>query len=210
MSDDDKLDRAYALGSTDDVKALYEGWAATYDTDFAQASGFRLPGLVAEAFLAIGGTGPVLDAGCGTGLVADALPGGTVIDGVDISPDMIARARAKGRYRSLIEADLTGRLPMADGAYQGLLSSGTFTHGHVGPEALLELLRVLAPGGRAAIATNALFLAKTGFRARLAAHEAEGALTGLCLVEEAIYADPDGAPEGHGTDTAFIVTFVRT
>src|ERR687883_290517 len=35
------------------------------------------------------------------------LGGVTSIDGVDLTPEMLAQARAKGVYRTLIEADLT-------------------------------------------------------------------------------------------------------
>lgn len=209
MTDNEKLERAYALNSPDDVKALYRDWAATYDTDFAQAGGFRLPALIGAAFAAMGGNGPVLDAGCGTGLVADHLPEGIAVDGVDISGDMLAIARRKGRYRDLVEADLTARLPFEDASYAGLVSSGTFTHGHVGPEALDELFRCLAPGAAAAIATNATYMEMTGFRGILSAHEAAGRISSVTLREERIYDNPEGAPDGHGEDTGFVVTFRR-
>ena len=39
------------------------------------------------------------------------------------------------------------KLFFADGTYDGVVSSGTFLQGHVGPEALPELCRVLRPGG---------------------------------------------------------------
>ena len=34
-----------------------------------------------------------------------------------------------------------------DGMYAGVVSSGTFLQGHLGPEALPELCRVIRPGG---------------------------------------------------------------
>src|SRR5262249_46404723 len=44
----------------------------------------------------------VLDLGCGTGLMAQQLARpGCAIDGVDLSPRMIERARAEGGYRDL-------------------------------------------------------------------------------------------------------------
>jgi SAM-dependent methyltransferase len=103
---------------------------------------------VAAAFLAGGGTGPVLDVGAGTGLVGAALRGlgwAGEIDGIDLSPQMLDQAREKQVYRDLIEADVTRPLPLP-GGYNGVVSSGTFTHGHVGPEALGPMLAVAAPG----------------------------------------------------------------
>ncbi|MEM9031995.1 MAG: class I SAM-dependent methyltransferase, partial [Pseudomonadota bacterium] len=151
----------------------------------------------------------VLDAGCGTGLVAASLPSGIEVDGIDLSPDMLAVAGQRDRYRALIEADLTSALPFENETYRGLVSSGTFTHGHVGPEALQELLRCLTSGAIAALSTNATYMEKTGFRDSLVTLAASGRIGDLELSEERIYADPDGAPEGHGEDMGFIVTFRR-
>ena len=54
---------------------------------------------------------------------------------------MLDVAQTKGIYRALFAGDLTARLPVDDGTYAGIVSSGTFTNGHVGPEhpLLLEL-----------------------------------------------------------------------
>ena len=90
MSDKDKtdLEAAYSLDSPEANQRLYRDWAATYAEDFAARSGYRFARLVAEAFLAAGGSGPLLDAGCGTGLIAEHLPEDLAVDGVDISPEM--------------------------------------------------------------------------------------------------------------------------
>ena len=61
------LENAYALSSLDDTRKLYADWAETYDKTFIEASDFVQPQRVAEAFVAAGGAGPVLDFGCGTG-----------------------------------------------------------------------------------------------------------------------------------------------
>ena len=200
---------AYNLDSPDANRRLYRDWAATYDEDFAQRSGYRLAGLVAEAFLAAGGSGPVLDAGCGTGLIAEHLPASLAIDGVDISSEMLAQAKRKGRYGRLVEADLTRPLPFADAAYAGLTSAGTFTHGHVGPDALRELLRVLIPGAVCAISGNKAFFEAAGFKAAFEALTDEGTISPPEFREERIYETGAAAPEGHENDRALIVVFRR-
>ena len=211
MSDQDKptLKAAYGLDSPEANRRLYRHWAATYDRDFAERSGYRFAWLVAEAFLAAGGTGPVLDAGCGTGLIAEHLPKDLAIDGVDISPQMLAEARRKGRYARLVEADLTQPLPFADAVYAGLTSAGTFTHGHVGPEVLRELLRVLKPGAVCALSGNKVFYENAGFREAFAALTAEGTISPPRLREERIYEAGAAAPEGHEHDRGFIIVFSR-
>jgi predicted TPR repeat methyltransferase len=135
-NEDDELDAAYALDQPEAVRAFYADWAARYDAGFAAGTGYALPAAVAAAFAAAGGGGPVLDVGAGTGPLAEALAGQGIgpVDAVDLSPEMLARAAAKNIYRALHEADVTRPLPMAPGSFAGIVSAGTFTAGHVGPE----------------------------------------------------------------------------
>ena len=153
-----KLQRAYALRSPEECLALYADWAESYDAGFAAAQGYVLPVRVAEAFVASGAPdGAVLDVGAGTGLVAQALRGcgfAGAVDGVDISAEMLAVAGRKGVYRALHVADITRPLPGGCGPYAGIISAGTFTHGHVGPEGLPPLLDVAAPGAVMVLSVN--------------------------------------------------------
>ena len=203
------LEGAYALGSTEDARRLYADWAETYDADFVAATGYRLARRVAEVFVAGGGAGPVLDVGCGTGAVAAALPRGMEIDGLDLSPEMLAVAGRTGLYRALAEADLTQDLPALAGApYGGLVSAGTFTHGHVGPEALPRLVHVLAPGGWFVFSTRPEICLQ-GFEETLEALAGDG-LTALPITQvERIYAEGADAPVGHADDMALIVSTQR-
>jgi len=209
MTDPD-LNAAYALNGPEDCRRLYAAWADSYDHDFARAMDYRLPRLVAQAFLAAGGTGPeggaVLDVGAGTGLLGLALRGEGFegpVDGLDLSPEMLALAGRLGLYRELLNADVTRPLELA-GGYGGLVSSGTFTHGHVGPSALPGLLALLRPGALVAISVNAGVWAEQGFAAALDAL----APCDLSLAEAAIYGPAaDGLDPGHAADRALIVTF---
>jgi SAM-dependent methyltransferase len=148
--DNPYMQRAYALRGPDDARELYDDWAERYDTDVAEDLGYVAPGIAADTVVEVAGTdGTVLDAGCGTGLVGAALAqrGVAVIDGVDLSPGMLERARATGAYRSLEPADLTQPLSTPADTYDVVVCVGTLTHGHVGPEALREFVRVTRPGG---------------------------------------------------------------
>lgn len=203
------LHRAYELRTPEDCRALYEAWAETYDGGFAAGMEYRLPAHVAAAFLAADGAGPVLDVGAGTGLLAEALRAqgfADAIDAIDLSAAMLAAAAEKGLYRTLVQADVTRPLDLARG-YRGIVSSGTFTHGHVGPEALPHLLALAAPGAQVALSINAGVYAAQGFDRALG--RLEGAI-GLHLVEVPIYGaaaaaiDPD-----HAADRALIALFRR-
>lgn len=168
MSDPD-LEKAYALQTPDDNRKLYADWAESYDSGFAADMDYQLPRLVALVLAEVyQGPGPVLDLGAGTGLIADhmLMRGTVVIDALDISAQMLATAAAKGHYRQTLEADLTKPLKMADATYDAVVSSGTFTHGHVGPEALDEVIRIARPGATFVLTINAEHFEECGFAAK--------------------------------------------
>ncbi len=154
--DQDRLQWIFNAGRDGaDLSETYDRWADGYDDDHA-AWGWAGPEAVASAYtrLASGAaSGPVLDAGCGTGAAGAALRSLAVeaeLLGLDLSGGMLRRAGESGHYDRLLLASLD-RLPMAHGSVGGVVSCGVFTHGHVGPEALSELVRVTAPGGVIAI-----------------------------------------------------------
>ena len=74
--------------------------------------------------------------------------------GIDISSEMLHQAKLKKCYSSLIEADVTSKIPLKDNSIGAVVSAGTFTHGHVGPDAFDELLRIVRPGGLFVLSIN--------------------------------------------------------
>jgi SAM-dependent methyltransferase len=98
-------------------------------------------------------TGPVLDVGCGPGhLTAHLCSSGVVAVGVDHVPGFIEHARSthpEGRF----ELASMDRLPVPDACVVGLLAWYSLIH--VPPDeldgVLVELRRVMAPGGTAVV-----------------------------------------------------------
>lgn len=152
------LDDAYALNSPDEARRLYADWAATYESDFVAHSGYMHPRVIAEIFHdRVPDVWSVVDAGAGTGLVGAHLTGlrpGLAVDGIDLSVEMLAVAEAKGVYRHLYERDLTQPVLDTAAPYDALISIGLFTHGHLGPEALVNLISLVRPGGYGVIGAN--------------------------------------------------------
>ena len=171
------LHDAYAVETHDDSIQLYKDWADTYDQDFIAAKGYVGYLNAARFFLEQNDRpdGPVLDVGCGTGVVGIALRDGgvTTVDGIDISQAMLDQARDKKArdgapaYTDLIQADLTETIAIESSTYAGIVSAGTFTHGHLGPESLDELWRVAAPGAVCSIAINAAHFDSQGFASKI-------------------------------------------
>ncbi len=198
------LDKAYEIDGPEDAKRLYGNWAASYDDSFGEGWGYVAPREIAHIFLSdMRENQPVLDIGAGTGLVAEHLRDLTV-DGIDIAPEMLARAEAKGLYRRRILGDLTQTLQMPDGVYGGVVSCGTFTHGHVGPVCLPELLRVTRAGALFACGTIPAVLDGMGFGSALATLVAQGAITPVTFREIAIY---EGADHPHKDDRGLVMVF---
>jgi predicted TPR repeat methyltransferase len=197
-----RLEDAYALQTPDDSRQLYARWATTYESTFVAEQQYVIPRRVAETFAAevdaagIAAAGPVLDVGCGTGLAASALAEllpRLVIDGADISPEMLAQAARKQRaggapvYRRLVEVDLTAPSDVADGSYGGIISSGTFTHGHLGPEIVPTVLRFTASGALVALGINAEHFVVRRFDAMLDGLAASGTIIDVRLPQVEMY-----------------------
>jgi SAM-dependent methyltransferase len=88
----------------------------------------------------------ILDLGCGDGrLTLDAAARGARMVGVDLSPDLVAAARARGLDVQVADA---AALPYPDASFDGVLSNAAL-HWMTAPEPVLgEIARVLKPGGR--------------------------------------------------------------
>ena len=148
------LARAYALrgDDPDTTLALYADWAETYDRTMLDGLAYRSPQQIAAlaALTEKRRDVRVLDVGCGTGLLANSLRahGFNRVDGLDYSAPMLSVAQREGRIDKAFLRDLNERLGMGAECYDILVSTGTFTHGHVGAECLPELLALLVPGGR--------------------------------------------------------------
>ena len=205
MSDDPSLSRAYALRTPEDSVALYRDWAGTYDAGFARDSDYILHEQVARHFTLIGGFGPVLDVGAGTGLCGAALAarGNTPIDGTDISPEMLDVAARKDVYRDLFVANLLDGLPVPARPYQGAVSSGTFTNGHVGPDGIAPILAVLRPRAWVVLSVNAAHFEAAGFDAALS--QLAPRIDELSLTDVPIYGPNAQGP--HAADQARLVAF---
>lgn len=89
---------------------------------------------------------PVLDVGCGDGFFAQ-LVFGHVDVGVDLEQMEVRKAIIRGTYDWNIVADVT-KLPFEDGFFSTIISNCVIEHIPNVEAALLELYRVLKPGGR--------------------------------------------------------------
>jgi predicted TPR repeat methyltransferase len=142
------------------VRDLFDQYAPRFDEDLTGRLGYRTPEALAELLREAGiladGSRRVLDLGCGTGLSGVALaPFAARLEGLDLSPRMLAAAEARGLYHALHEVDLMDFLPRQAGAWDLVAAADVLNYlGDLSP-VLPAIAAALAPGGVAAFSVEA-------------------------------------------------------
>ena len=137
-------------GDSREVADRYDAWAQTYDNDLASWS-YQAPDVVAETVVTRQpAAASVLDVGCGTGLVGQALRArgfaGQIL-GLDLSDASLEIAQQRGAYDSLGRADLQQRLPLEDDSVDAVVCVGVMTYLPEVEAAWRELARTARPRG---------------------------------------------------------------
>ncbi|BCG77532.1 class I SAM-dependent DNA methyltransferase [Mesorhizobium sp. 113-3-3] len=162
------LDSVYGADTPETLAQAYAAWAATYDSETASL-GYLLPFLITAWVTRYvpAGEGPLLDAGCGTGLSGPSLKalGYSDIAGLDLSDDMLRIAGSRNAYSELKQAMLGGPLPWPDGHFRAFFSTGVFTIGHAPASGLHELVRITKKGGHAIFTVRDQVFESGGFQA---------------------------------------------
>ncbi len=191
------LEKAVSLdGSPEAIREFYAGWAEDYDADLLDEIGYVGPSVAAAALAKLTErTAAVLDAGCGTGLVGKELykrNADLKIDGVDLTPEMLAVAGRTGAYRSLNTGNLSS--PMAeidDNTYDGIVSAGVFTNGHVGPEGIDPLIRIAKSGAPIVLTIRDSAWEADGFKDKIEQLKTDGRITAAHITHSPYHTKED-------------------
>ena len=168
----------------ENVVEKYDAIATTYDHTVNDICGYPDPAKITEAILKyeIPKDAPIIDLGCGTGLVGECLSkeGYTNVVGIDASPEMLKEAEGRG-YKELkqgflckdeLPEDIAGKFVVAT-------SSGLMSH-FLSPEVLIDHLKCLKPKESEddkryiIFATREEFMEKFGYKEKLKELEEEG------------------------------------
>lgn len=114
------------------VRHLFDQFSADYDARMREHLAYRAPEILRQlADLVLPGANDleVLDLGCGTGLAGKTFASMVrTIDGIDLSPAMIEKARSLDLYRRLDVADIEVKLLEDGGAYDLVLAADTLVY----------------------------------------------------------------------------------
>ena len=131
------------------VRHLFDQFSADYDVRMLSQLSYRAPQILRElASLTMAGRThfAILDLGCGTGLAGAAFKDlAARLDGIDLSPAMIEKARSRGIYDSLAAGDIESGL--AAEAYDLVIAADTLVYLGDLEATMRAVARALRPDG---------------------------------------------------------------
>jgi SAM-dependent methyltransferase len=137
------------MTQADRSKAYYDDFASTYDRGRDRGYHRVIDDLEVGIVAPYARGASVLEVGCGTGLILQRIaPLAREARGIDLSPGMLAAARARGL--DVLEGSAT-ELPFGDATFDLVYSFKVLAHVPDIGLALREVERVLKPGGIAAL-----------------------------------------------------------
>lgn len=200
---DERVKWVISSTSRDEVLERYDAWAAEYDADL-QAYGYRSPAIAAGLVgrYVSKGTGPILDAGAGTGNMGQilALLGYRDITALDLSEGMLRVAAQTGAYKETRQRALGEHLDFPDNKFAAMVCLGTFVGGHAPAASFDELIRIVQPGAHMIFTVRNDVLAQ--FKIAMDAHEQAGRWQLIESTEP--YESVPGSDDPHGTNQLFV------
>ncbi|MBX9775112.1 MAG: tetratricopeptide repeat protein [Xanthobacteraceae bacterium] len=132
------------------VTGLFDNYADNFEHDLVKNLNYHSPEVLAGTIMryAPPKTLDILDLGCGTGLMGNLLrPRARTLTGVDLSANMLEKARQRRIYDRLVSDDITAFLPTQDGAFDLAVATDVFIYvGDLAP-VFPALRRALRPDG---------------------------------------------------------------
>lgn len=140
------------------VSRLFDGHAQDFDKILVDGLGYEIPWLVAEELQKLIGassTLDILDIGCGTGLCAVSLGSMTnTIVGIDLSGNMLVKARERGLYKDLIQGDIVEAMDHLNDKFNLVIAADVFVYVGGLSEAFRACNSMLNEGGFFAFSTE--------------------------------------------------------
>jgi predicted TPR repeat methyltransferase len=141
-----------ARASDDYIRMTFDGFADSFDY-VLKGLEYRAPGLVKESLGTLYDPAraslDILDAGCGTGLCGEFLRQyAQRLSGVDLSAKMLEKAKVRGHYDELFEAELTDFIGRHTERFDLIVSADTLVYFGDLSRVFARAMRALRRGGR--------------------------------------------------------------
>ncbi len=142
------------------VREVFDNFADEFDSQLLEHLDYRAPALLAALYrdsAPVRATGlDVLDAGCGTGLAGvEFRPFARTLAGVDLSARMLDRARARGIYDDLAEADLASYFRAHRAGFDLIVAADVLCYIGDLDDVFAAAADALRPGGRFVLSVEA-------------------------------------------------------
>ena len=173
------VERVYAAGGDRaTLDRLYDEWAKDYDQHVWSSGNPYIAisaGMVGKHIDNYDAN--ILDAGCGTGNMAQLLHqmGFNNLEGLDPSEGMLAIAERKGIYRKLHKLFLADEIDLPDASFDAVVAAGVLTHGHAPAESLDGMLKLTKSGGVIIFSLSEIAHNELGFGKKIEQLETDGA-----------------------------------
>ena len=157
----------YKLKTTEQVMEYYDEWGKKdkYNKDMVEWN-YTGPKETVDTFRKYATNKDILifDAGCGTGLVGQQLKKYDYknFHGADLSQKLLDSI-PENLYQKLIKVDLNQTINVSDNSYNAVMCVGTFTFGHVKPQAIDEFIRITKKDGLICFTINEGIYKEYGF-----------------------------------------------
>lgn len=117
------------------IANLFDRYADTFDSHLRSKLQYAAPELIAQAVAEVTAIDPeerrydICDLGCGTGLIGPLLrPLANTLDGIDLSPQILEKAREKNAYDRLDVGDMVALLTARPRAYDLLTAADSIIY----------------------------------------------------------------------------------
>lgn len=141
------------------TEALFDGYAPDFDRHLVKALKYEVPARLADLLRrTIGGDAVferAIDLGCGTGLSGEAFrPFARYLAGVDLSGEMIKRAREKGIYEDLMQGDVIDALAASFDRFDLFICTDVLIYVGDAADVFAASSAVAAPGALFCVSTE--------------------------------------------------------
>jgi len=142
-----------------DPEEHYDLWAKQYEKELLEDYGYCAHIIGSKAFSTyeLRKSCKIIDIGCGTGLVGEELKSSGFLNiwGLDVSSKMIAIAKKKQIYRQFYQKKIENLEGFISKPFEALICVGSFGLGHIGPESLELLVKLVEKNSLIIIFMNA-------------------------------------------------------